>query len=136
MLVPLIIGALLLFFMLTMTSWALVVVFIGMKAIHYAFSSPVRESLYIPTVKEIKFKSKSWIDAFGSKFAKSSGNVYNMASARVVESQLLAVHSFFFAGVVAIWFVAAYMLGKRYEWAVENNEVIGLDQQDAASEKA
>ena len=48
---------------------AIVFAFVLMKSVNYAFSWPVREGLYIPTTKEIKFKSKSWIDAFGSKLA-------------------------------------------------------------------
>ncbi len=127
MLVPLSIGALLLYFMLNMTAQSLLIVFVGMKAIHYAFSWPVRESLYIPTNKEIKFKSKSWIDAFGSKFAKASGSAYNVGATLVAQTQLLAIHSFFFAGIVSVWFIAAYMLGRRFEWAVSHNEVIGAE---------
>lgn len=135
MLVPLSIGALLLFFMLTMTPWSLLIVFTGVKSIHYAFSQPVRESLYIPTIKEIKFKSKSWIDAFGNKFAKASGNVYNIMTSNIIESQLITVHSFFFAGMVSIWFAASFLLGKRFEWAVSNNEVIGAESEDGDVEK-
>ena len=44
--------------------WALIVAFIALKSVNYAFSCPVRESLYIPTVKEIKFKSKTPLKSF------------------------------------------------------------------------
>lgn len=95
-------------------------VFIGIRAINYAISYPVRESLYIPTVKDIKFKSKSWIDAFGTKFAKSFGSVFNMW-APVVSG----AHTVFLSGIIGVWFVTSYFLGKRYDKAIKNNEVIG-----------
>jgi len=94
------------------------------KAINYAFSAPVVESLYIPTLKEIKFKSKSWIDAFGSKFAKTSGSMFNLF---VVSLPRLAVslYSFSFAVIIGLWFVAALFLGRRFDKAVKSDEVIG-----------
>lgn len=114
--------------MLTATPYALIVAFVALRAINYAFSWPVKESLYIPTVKEIKFKSKSWIDVFGSKFAKTSGSAFNILTTRVGQTMLLPIHSFFFAFVVGVWFVAAYLLGKRFEWAVAHDEVIGAEE--------
>jgi AAA family ATP:ADP antiporter len=94
-------------------------------ALNYAFLAPVRESLYLPTVKEIKFKSKSWIDAFGSKFAKTAGSMFNVFASKMGASLLLPVYSFFFAGIVCMWFGVAFLLGRRFEKAVTNNEVIG-----------
>ncbi len=98
-----------------------------LKAVNLAFSWPVRESLYIPTTKEIKFKSKSWIDAFGSKFAKASGGAFNWTSAQLATSLVMPFHAFFFAGIVGVWFTTAYLFGRRYERVVANNEVIGLE---------
>lgn len=95
-------------------------VFIGIRAINYAISYPIRESLYIPTVKEIKFKSKSWIDAFGTKFAKSFGSTFN-----IFARALPHAYSIFFGVIVFFWFVTAYLLGKRYDQAIKRNEVIG-----------
>jgi hypothetical protein len=36
-----------------------------------------------------------------------------------------AMHSVFFACVVGLWFIAAFLLGKRFDEAVAKNEVIG-----------
>lgn len=96
------------------------------KMTHYAFSYPVRELLYIPTLKEIKFKSKSWIDAFGGKFAKSSGSTVNILALGMGEAFFYPVIMGFFSVVVGLWFIVAFFLGIRYERAVDNNEVIGL----------
>lgn len=127
LLIPLLSGALLLYLTLETTPAALVGAFIALKAVNYAFAWPVRESLYIPTVKAIKFKSKSWIDAFGSKFAKSSGSTFNIFASKLGPAMVVPVHSFFFSGIVALWFVVALFLGIRFDRAVASNEVIGLD---------
>jgi AAA family ATP:ADP antiporter len=128
-LIPIISGILLLYLMTSNASpYALMVAFVALKAINYAFSWPVRESLYIPTVKEIKFKSKSWIDAFGSKFAKSTGQGFNVAAEMLGPSLFLTAHSFFFTALIGGWFVTAFLLGKRFDKAVSNNEVIGAEE--------
>lgn len=137
LLIPISSGLVILYYLLNSTAEALAITFIVFRAINYAFSWPLRETLYIPTVKEIKFKSKSWIDAFGSKFAKTAGSGFNHVAARqLAPSLFMAAHSFFFAGIVGAWFFAAYLLGRRFDWAVEHNEVIGVDpKQTAATEK-
>lgn len=125
LLIPLLSGALLFYAMLSGHSQAIIFAFISLKAVNYAFSWPVRESLYIPTVKDIKFKAKSWIDAFGSKLAKASGSGVNVAMSSLGSEVFLAIHSFFFAVIVAFWFVTAFLLGHRFEKAVSKDEVIG-----------
>jgi AAA family ATP:ADP antiporter len=135
-LIPLLTGVLLLYLMVVATPGAVVVAFVALKSINFAFSWPVRESLYIPTVKDIKFKSRSWIDAFGGKFAKSSGSTFNIIATKFGESAILSLHSVFFAIIIGFWFVAALLLGKRFETAVANNEVIGFDKAEDGKQQA
>ena len=124
-LVPLLNGLFLLYLMFETTPNVLVNAFVLFKAVHYAISWPLRESLYIPTVKEIKFKSRSWIDAFGSKIARTGGSGFNYFAATVGSTLILPIHAFFFAFVIGAWFCVSLMLGRRFEHAVKNNEVIG-----------
>lgn len=126
-LIPSITGILLLYLMVSYTQLALIIVYVVMRGINYGFSYPVRESLYIPTVKEIKFKSKSWVDAFGSKFAKSTGSAFNYAVDLVSPLLAIPIYSAFFAVIIGVWVLAAMLLGKRFDKAVANNEVIGID---------
>jgi len=126
-LVPCVIGLLLFYFMISYTQYSIILVFIALRAINYGFSYPVRESLYIPTVKEIKFKSKSWIDAFGTKFAKTSGSSFNWFAELLGPALFFPAHSIFFASTIIIWLVAAALLGRRFEQAIVKNEVIGID---------
>lgn len=132
LMIPLASGLLLALYIFFPTPWVFAMAWVSLKALNYAFSWPVRESLYIPAVKEIKFKSKSWIDAFGSKFAKSSGSAFNVFASKLSSSMYMPIHSLFFAGLIGLWFVAASLLGRRFEQAVSNNEVIGQAEEAEA----
>jgi len=129
MLVPLSMGGILFYLIFETSPYALRNAFVIFTALNYAFLAPVRESLYLPTVKEIKFKSKSWIDAFGSKFAKTAGSMFNVFAEKMGTVFMLPVYSFFFAGIVCMWFIVAFFLGRRFEKAVLNNEVIGAQEE-------
>lgn len=133
MMVPTVNFLVLLYFMISYTPFALIVAAVVTKAVHYAFSYPLKESLYIPTVKEIKFKSKSWIDTFGQKFARSTGGVFNTIVAQCSSSVFFAANFIFLGTVAGLWFIVAFFLGRRYESAIANNEVIGVDLQDDAT---
>jgi AAA family ATP:ADP antiporter len=129
MLVPLSAAVIFIYYLANaQSSTALLITFVTLQAINYAFSWPLRESLYIPTVKEIKFKSKSWIDAFGSKFAKSTGSSFNLVAELFGGELFFAVHSAFFGIIILCWVATAYLLGKRFDQAVQNNEVIGQEE--------
>ena len=115
--------------MTTYNENAVLVVFTGLGVLNYAFASPLRESLYIPTIKDLKFKSKSWIDTFGSKLAKSTGSAFNILTASVGAAAYIPLLAIFFTSVLGMWFTTAFLLGKRYERAVLNNEVIGAEEE-------
>ena len=133
MLIPFSMGGILFYLIFETSPQSLRNAFVVFTALNYAFLAPVRESLYLPTVKEIKFKSKSWIDAFGSKFAKTAGSMFNVFAAKMGAAFMLPVYSFFFAGVVCMWFGVAFLLGRRFEQAVVNNEVIGAEEENTGN---
>ena len=131
LLIPLMSGIFLMYFMFSgSSSFALGIALVVLKSINYAIGWPLRESLYIPTVKEIKFKSKSLIDSYGSKGGKLVGTKFGKWAGHFGSTISTSIHSFFFAGLIGAWFLTAFLLGRRFEWAVENNEVIGIDKED------
>jgi AAA family ATP:ADP antiporter len=132
LIIPAVEGVFLLYLLASYSSNAVFIGFITLRAINFAFSQPIRESLYIPTVKDLKFKSKSWIDAFGSKFAKSTGSTFNIVASRLGTGWFMPLHAGFFAVVLGAWFVTANLLGKRFDRAVANNEVIGAEEEVVA----
>ncbi len=131
LLVPISTALLFIYFKLSGTQFAFLAFFVILRSIHYAFSYPVRESLYVLTVKDVQFKSKSWIDAFGSKIAKSIGSAFNGVTTSLSIAAFGAVQSVFFTVIIGLWVAVAYLLGKRFEKAVAHNEVIGAEQSEA-----
>ncbi|MBT3828137.1 hypothetical protein HOL34_00065 [bacterium] len=131
LLVPLLTGAMLLFFIVNTVfvfispGSAVLIVAMGMRALHYTFSTPLRESLYIPTVKDVKFKAKSWVDTFGTKFARAGGSAFNVYTVAMTGMAFVSVHAIFYVVIVSVWFAVAYFLGNKFEKTVANNEVIG-----------
>jgi ATP:ADP antiporter, AAA family len=127
LLIPILSGGCLFYVIFASSGAGVIFAYIALKAIHYAFSWPVRESLYIPTTKDIKFKSKSWIDAFGGKFAKTSGSAFNIMATQIAGGAIISTfHMAFFVLIVVSWFFSTILLGKRFERAVAKQEVIGL----------
>lgn len=126
--IPILIGVVISYYLAVQTTVAATVCYVIMRALNYAFAYPLRESLYIPTTKAIKFKTKSWIDGFGAKFSKTFGSFYNIIVSNVAASALFSVHTFFFAGIIGIWVLVAHKLGKRFEEAIGKDEVIGVEE--------
>lgn len=123
--VPLVTGVLMMYYFSSATASVMLIVYALLRSLNYAFTAPLRESLYIPTTTDMRFKSKSWIDAFGAKIAKGFGASYIIVSLMIAESLVWISHSLFFTAIIGLWIVTAHLLGRRYEKAIESNEVIG-----------
>ena len=126
--IPLLIGAVIACYLMFPSIHAVAVAYVVMRAINYALAYPLRESLYIPTTKAMKFKSKSWIDGFGSKLSKGVGSYYNYLMGQVAAGSVWGINLVFFSIVIALWTVMANALGRRFEKAVEKDEVIGSQE--------
>lgn len=122
--VPVLIGTIIGFYLTFQSATAMSIAYVLMRAVNYAFAYPLRESLYVPTTKAVKFKSKSWIDGFGQKLSKTAGSAYNY----FVPAAVLSVSVAFFSIVIFAWIVMANALGRRFEKAVSKNEVIGSNE--------
>jgi AAA family ATP:ADP antiporter len=104
------------------------VIFVGLvisRALNYGFNNPIREVLYIPTVKDVQFKSKAWIDSFGRTISKSSGSAINLLTAFQSLNAQMAIVFIFITSVSAAWVALGYFMGKKYVKTIENSEVIG-----------
>lgn len=128
MLVPTLTGLSVLYFVFRQSQLAATIAFVVTRSVNYAFAVPLRESLYIPTIKEVQFKSKSWIDGFGTKFAKSFAVFFNSQTDGLSDNVRLTFQAMFFSITIFAWFISSYALGRRFERAVERNEVIGAGE--------
>jgi len=93
------------------------------KCFTYSLNNPAKEIMYIPTSKDIKFKTKGWIDMFGSRSMKAIGSLVNNTFKESTQ-MLLTYGTIMSLGVVFIWiFIAAYV-GKTYEKLIIENKIL------------
>jgi AAA family ATP:ADP antiporter len=109
--------------------WATFAVMLIVKSMSYAVNSPVKEMMYIPTSKDAKFKTKSFIDMFGSRSAKMSGaqiaGWLNVESNPVLSiNNLMAFGTVISLGIIGVWIVAAVYVGAKNQELVRDNHII------------
>ncbi len=110
------------------TAGVLFAALVLLRALNYALNHPTREALYIPTTKAIKFKAKAWTDAFGSRVAKATGSVFNIATSTIGGNAIMAISTSISAVMIAIWLVVAKLLGIQFRAAVNTNAIIGEER--------
>jgi AAA family ATP:ADP antiporter len=121
---------------------------VASKAINYALNSPSMKQLYIPTTKDVRYKSQAWIESFGSRGAKAAGSAINdyhktallsngpeWAARDFARQNMfgpldkgtfwhIALSSYLFLGIIGVWVVVALYLGRTYQKAVDQNKVV------------
>jgi len=123
--VPLIVAVLLVALWAFPSLFAIFVVMVILRAVNYGFNHPIREILYIPTVKDIKFKSKVWIDSFGRNISKTSGATINWFSQGASYQSCLTTGCSFSFVIVGIWTLISFLVVKKYANIVQSGKVIG-----------
>ena len=89
------------------------------KALGFALYQPTKEMLYIPTSRDIKYKSKAWIDMFGLRFSKAAGSTVNeLIGASLRLSGCMAF------GVIAVWLVVAATMGNVFSNNLEKDKIV------------
>ncbi len=115
--------------MLGLISWpglsTIFVIMVLLRALHYGFNAPVREILYIPTTKDIKFKSKAWIESFGRTLSKTSGSAFNFAYRGTAYLLLTRINAGLIIGLSVVWGIVTFFIGRRYSNTIKDNKVIG-----------
>jgi ATP:ADP antiporter, AAA family len=102
------------------------------KAVNYALNGPALKTLYVPTSRDVKYKSQAWIETFGSRSSKAAGSGINLLKKPFQKwygavdglAYLIALSSYLSFGLLAAWLLVALYLGKTYEKAVEQDKVV------------
>jgi AAA family ATP:ADP antiporter len=103
--------------------WPAFVAMVVIKGLTYALNNPVKEMLYIPASKDVKFKAKGWIDGFGARLAKAGGSgVNDFFSANL--AALMSYGAFISLGVIGFWVIVAFLLGSGYNKLIEEKRII------------
>ncbi len=132
MCMPLIVGLALFGFLTIDTLSFLFILMVGSKAMNYSLNGPTLKQLYIPTTTEVRFKAQAWIETFGSRASKQAGSMINMGL-KPLEAALggLAGRASYLtlSGVIGfplifLWFFIAFYLGRKFQKAIDEKEVI------------
>jgi AAA family ATP:ADP antiporter len=102
-------------------------VMVVMRGLNYGFNDPLREILFIPTVKDIQFKSKAWIGSFGRTIAKTSGSSLNILATQAPHF-IIAIQSAFSITLALAWAVVGILVGRKYLKTIASNAVIGEEK--------
>jgi len=118
-----------LIYFITMSDAVLISLYIALHALNYCVHTPIRESLYIITSRDIQLKSKFIVDVLGSKASRAVGQTFNLMVSRLVVNSnvhLIALaNNIFFVVILGLWFFVATFVGIRYAEAKVGKEVIG-----------
>jgi len=106
------------------------IIMVVLRALNYGFNHPLREILFIPTTKDIRFKSKAWIESFGRTLSKSTGSTFNYIMTFFASSYVCVIAASVISGIVTIiWAFTALLVGKKYTQTIADNVVIGTQNE-------
>ncbi|MFH1832170.1 MAG: Npt1/Npt2 family nucleotide transporter [bacterium] len=114
---PVLLGLFILSFIISPTLNSIFCVMLIAKAINFALNQPAKEVLYIPTSKNIKFKSKAWVDMFGMRFAKGIGSMVNKIPSVTLPFVIVL-------SIIGLWTGLSNALGNYYQKAVADKKLI------------
>lgn len=106
-----------------MLLWATFGVMMIAKGLSYALNNPSKEMMYIPTSKDVKFKSKGWIDMFGSRSSKAIGAAFT-DSLKGNAYNLMAYGTILSLGFIGVWIVVAFFVSNKFERLTAEGKIV------------
>jgi len=103
--------------------WSLFGSMVAVKGLSYALNNPIKEVMYIPTTKDIRYKAKGWIESFGGRASKGTGSTITAAFARNLPALLFA-GTVISLGIVGVWILVASLVGKKFKQLQDTNSTI------------
>ncbi|KIX85075.1 hypothetical protein J120_04025 [candidate division TM6 bacterium JCVI TM6SC1] len=104
--------------------WSTFGVMMLAKGLSYAVNNPTKEMMYIPTSKDAKFKTKGWIDMFGSRTAKMGGAQFVEPFKKNLPD-LMTYGTLLSLGLIGVWFAAALYVGRKNAELTRKGEIVG-----------
>jgi ATP/ADP translocase len=102
----------------------LVMIYMVIKALYPALIFPIKESLYLVTSEEIRYKSKSWIDGLGSRLSKTVAAFYIQLSLSLLVENRYILHIIFFLLLLLLFLFITNYVGAVWEDKTKKNEII------------
>lgn len=105
--------------------WTLLAATVVIKGLNYALNKPSSEVMYIPTSKDVKFKSKAWIDMFGNRSTKGAGSAVAKVAARSGSFwPLMLTGTILSLGIIGVWLVVARFVGNKFNDLQDQNKIV------------
>ena len=98
--------------------WVFLIASVTIKGLNYALNKPTSEVMYIPTSKDVKFKSKGWIDVFGNRAAKGVGGAVCTITPLFIYGAVASL------GVIAVWLFVAAFVGNKFNQLQADNKIV------------
>lgn len=119
---PLSVAGVVIYTMIFPSLWGLFGAMVAIKGISYALNNPCKEIIWIPTSKDVKYKAKSWIDAFGGRTAKAGGSGVNAMFTSMTD--LMLYGSLISLGIVGVWIMIAFYVGRTNDKLTTENKIV------------
>jgi len=103
--------------------WSFFVAVVLFKSFNYTLNNPSKEMLYIPTSRNIKFKTKGWIDAVGARSLKGAGALITGTYGSSIAS-LIPVATVVSLVIGGGWIVGAVLVGMAFERLQAEGKII------------
>lgn len=105
---------------------------IASKAVNYSLSNPIIKQLYIPTSRDVRFKSQAWIEIFGSRASQEAGAVFNMMlkplqsvyGEIIGKTYYLTLSGFICFPLIGLWLIASIYLGRIFNKSIKTKQTI------------
>ncbi|MCX5921852.1 MAG: hypothetical protein NTX86_00825 [Candidatus Dependentiae bacterium] len=103
--------------------WATFGVMLLAKGLAYGLNNPVKEMLYIPTSKDIRFKTKGWIDMFAFRAAQQTGAQINNIFKNNI-GNLMIFGTLISCGITVVWIFAAIYVANKNKHLIKIGTII------------
>jgi ATP:ADP antiporter, AAA family len=103
--------------------WSAFVAMVTARGLSYGLNNPAKEVLYTPTSKDVKFKTKNWIDMFGGRSAKATGSAINNTFKANMDN-LMFYGTLISLGLVGIWIFVALFVERTFNKLVKEERII------------
>lgn len=119
---PIITAMVIIFTWMFYSLWSVVIALIFLKGLDHALAQTSREIMFIPTSRDIIFKTKSWITILGSRVARGAGAGF--VAFFVSMGNLIAYGSLVSLGLISLWIPVALYIGKTNNKLVVEHKIL------------
>ncbi len=93
------------------------------NALNYSINQSSKETLYVPTTPEVKYRAKAFIDMFVQRFAKVIAVAINLIVTAAIGIGGIRWLSFASMAILIVWIIAVRFAGRQFEVITQQSDV-------------